>query len=564
MFNSLWSNSPIEHIQDLAYVITGRATSLSKRGKDAFYTLYQRCDENVATLAYTLITKDFSWSTYHHNIGEKTLNELKSFAEDIIELINAHKSIPGLEEWDIYKKKCKLSGYISVDETEKILQMERSLGYFPVAALVHAWITSSNERDYFFYRHGFSIWKDAQEKQLASIAEQHGIVYERCRQIRNDLFSKLVVFLRTIKIDNPCPYNFLDKELDCVVNEVEHTAFNANFIRFILGSSYQSLHVVGDTERSLLVKMKGGTDDAFVAAIPRQISENYDFNSFLASIETRNAEKRTEVQYLPLPEWSQNAKDIAVALASLRYGWAENEGKLQIPPNANKNLPDIMEDILRDAGHPLTIDEIIEEYAKRYPYKKAYPTIIRASMQRNPRIVPIGRSGVYSIDDWNSGKERGGTIRSFVREYLDKNDTRIVPVKEVSEYVLQFRPTTTDKNIITNLMLETDKSFRIIWKDGISYLNYSSDPIPEGYKQYTNPFSERRSFEENIALLDQFISLNGKAPKVCKDPNQTRLARFLSNLKSSYRRGLLSQDRVEELQRVESKINDDCIQLELF
>ena len=204
------------------------------------------------------------------------------------------------------------------------------------------------------------------------------------------------------------------------------------------------------------------------------------------------------------------------------------------------------------------LDEIAEEYAKRYPNRATDPTRIRANMQGNPRIVPIGRSGVYSLAEWNTGKARGGTIRSFVRECLDNSDTHIVPAREVYEYVRQFRPSSTDENIITNLMLESEKTFRIIWKDGISYLNYSTGPIPEGYKQITRSFTERRSFQESIALLDKFISLHGRMPRICEDPEQTRLARFLSNLRSLRRRNLLPKEEMEELQRVESIWGSRC------
>ncbi len=90
-----------------------------------------------------------------------------------------------------------------------------------------------------------------------------------------------------------------------------------------------------------------------------------------------------------------------------------------------------MEDIIRVAGHPQTIDEIASGYARRYSGRNADWNKIRANMQSNPRIVPIGRSGVYSLAVWTSGKARGGTIRSFVREYLDNSETHIVPTREV-------------------------------------------------------------------------------------------------------------------------------------
>lgn len=562
---TLWSEDSIENIQELEVEIIERASSLSKRGRDAFLALYHQCNADVATMAHTLMAPDFSWASYHQKIGGKTLDELDTFTKGILELVGRHKEASGLGDWELLEKKCQLlSCGIAEEDAEKLQQSERTLGYFPVVAFVQAWLCSRNERDCHIFRHGLSIWEDAQEEPLASMAEHFNITAERCRQIRNHLFEEFSEFLSTIKPEGPCPYDCLDKDLADQVNQAEGTAFTADFIRFILGSTYPHLAIVGDPQDSFLVKLKGGTEDDFVVAIPRALAETFDFNSFLSAIQIRNTEKRTETQYLQLPEWDSEAKELACALAGLRYGWISENGSLVIPPNADKNRSDIMEDIIRDAGRPLTIEEIAEEYARRYPDRHTDRTKIRANMQGNPRIVPMGRSGIYSLSEWDSGQTRGGTIRSFVRECLDKSGTHIVPSKEVYEYVRQFRPNSSDENIITNLMLETDKPFKIIWKDGVSFLSYSADPLPDGYKQITRTVTEKRSFEESMALLDEFISHFGRMPKVCDEPEQTRLARFLTTCRSLRRRGLLPQEEMEELQRIETKVNGSCIQLELF
>ena len=223
-----------------------------------------------------------------------------------------------------------------------------------------------------------------------------------------------------------------------------------------------------------------------------------------------------------------------------------------------------MEDIIRDAGRPLSIEEIMQEYARRYPDRKTDRLKIRGNIHVNPRIVPHGRTGVYSLAEWTDGCARGGTIRSFVRECLDGSESHIVPSKEVYEYVRRFRPASSDENILCNLMLESEKSFRILWKDGISYLSYSAEDIPEGYQQHVRSQSERRSFSESIGLIDNFISRHGYMPKVCDNPEETRLARFLSNIRSQRRKEQLTEEELSELIRLESKLDGGIIQLELF
>ena len=564
-YHSLWADSPVGHIQDLVPEILEMASSLSKRGQDAFRALYAQCAGDVATLAYTLMDPHFSWDNSHDRLGGKTLAELAVFSSGILALLEGHKDTPGMEEWDTYQKKARIGKYgITGKVGEYLLQLEQSLGYFPVTAFVQAWLSSREERERYIYSQAFDFWQEGRDKTLTEMAGHLGITGERARQIRVRLFKELTVFLQGLMIGGDCPYDCLDINLADKVNKAEGTAFNANFIRFIIGNAYKTLMVVGNTEESLVVKFKGGTDDAFVATIPKAMADFFDYNAYLSVIETLNARKRLDPQREPLPEGSTEVKDLCSVLAFLRYGWERENDFLILPPNADKNRSDIMEDIIRDAGRPLSIEEIMQEYARRYPDRKTDRLKIRGNIQVNPRIVPHGRTGVYSLAEWTDGSARGGTIRSFVRECLDGSESHIVPSKEVYEYVRRFRPASSDENILCNLMLESEKSFRILWKDGISYLSYSAEDIPEGYQQHVRSQSERRSFSESIGLIDNFISRHGYMPKVCDNPEETRLARFLSNIRSQRRKGQLTEEELSELIRLESKLDGGIIQLELF
>lgn len=562
---SLWAESPVGHIQDLASEILEKASHLSKRGRDAFKALYAQCAEDVATLAYTLLDPLFSWENSHDRLGGKTIAELAGFSSEILALIKAHKDAPGLEEWDTYQKKARIGKYgITGDEGDSLLQLEQSLGYFPVAAFVGAWLSSREERERYIYCHAFAFWKDAQDESMAEIAKHLGVTGERARQIRVRLFKELTAFLKSLAIEGDCPYNCLDNNLADTVNKAEGTAFSANFIRFIFGCAYTNLTVVGNAEDSLVVKQRGGAEDAFVAAIPKELTDKFDFNAYFSEIGSLNAERRLDPRRKRLPEDSPQVRDLCATLASLRYGWVRENDFLILPPNVDKNRSDIMEDIIRDAGRPLSMDEIMQEYARRYPDRETNRLRIQGNIHVNPRIVPQGRTGVYSLAEWTDGSARGGTIRSFVWECLDASENHIVPSKEVYEYVRRFRPTSTDENIICNLLLESEKSFRILWKDGVSYLSYSAEDIPEGYKQSVRSQSERRSFQESVDLIDRFISRQGCMPKVGEDPEETRLARFLSHIRSLRRKGLLTEEEMQELSKLESRLDGGVIQLELF
>lgn len=562
MPNSIWSETPIEHVQNLSVEVLDYASSLSKRAKDAFRALFDQCGEDIVSLGYALMSPDFSWDKYHSGLGGKSLEELRGFSMRVLKLLRDHRDLPGLEELSYHERIAQIAGYgLTRADVDKLLQLEQSLGYFPIAAFVSDWISSRQERDLYIYSHGFSIWKDGQELSLQEMALSLNVTFERCRQIRKQLFEELLSMLQGLNIEETCPYDYLSRDLDSFVNDAEGTSFNLNFIRLILGNSYSSLSAVGNIEDSILFKLRGGTDDSFIAAVPLPIADSCDVNAFLADLESLNGEKSTETRWLKLPDWNIDSGNLAARLAELRYGWTVSGDSLVIPPNADKNRPGIIEDIIRDAGRPLSIDEIVAEYSKRYPDRQTDPAKIRGNIHVNPKIVPIGRTGVYSLKEWNSGSARGGTIRSFVRECLDNSETHIVPSKDVCEYVRRFRPSSTDENIITNLKLETERSFRIIWKDGISYLTYSTGPVPEGYNQIVRSVVEKRGFEESIALLEDFVTRNGRMPKVCDNTEETRLARFLAIQRSLFRRGLVSENREKELYRIENLLDGGLFEL---
>ena len=479
MPNTIWSETPIEHVQNLSSEVLDYASSLSKRAKDAFRALFDQCGEDIVALGYALMKTDFSWDSCHAALGAKSLEELKDFSLWVLSLLRDHKDLPGMEEWSRHEQMARITGGgLSEADADKILLLEQSLGYFPVAAFVSNWISSRQERDLYIYRHGLSIWKDNQERSLLEIASLFDITSERCRQLRNKLFEELLSVLQEQNIEEDCPYDYLSAGLESAVNEAEGTGFNLNFIRLIIGCCYSSLAAVGNIEDSIIFKLKGVTGDAFIAAVPRSMAENYEINAFLVEIESLNGEKSTETRLQKLPGWNVESGNMAALLAELRYGWKVSGDSLVIPPNADKTRPAIIEDIIRDAGRPLSIEEIVAEYSKRYADRQADPAKIRGNIHVNPRIVPIGRTGVYSLEEWTSGSARGGTIRSFVRECLDNSETHIVPTKDVCEYVRRFRPSSSDDNIITNLKLEAGRSFRVIWKDGISYLTYSTGSVP--------------------------------------------------------------------------------------
>lgn len=557
---SFWDTETISHVQDLEPLIRGLAANLSKRSRDAFLLVY---DGDVAEFAYKLLDPGFSFKSIP-KLGNKSIAELDEFSDRVLAMVEDHKSCSGLEDWEYRKRRRALADSgIPLSEVDAVVGIESRLGYLPVARIADSWIKGQELRQRELYRKNFGIWTGREVVCVADMACELGLTGERTRQLRIVAYDKLLSFVTGLEVGGPCPYDCFCPNLENLVNQKEGTSFNANFIRFLFGTVYPDLRAVGNVQDCILPKLRGCEADSFVAAVSENLCKRFSFDCFLSEIGRINAEKRTEKSILALPE-DAAVRKAASAIAYQRYGWQSEDVSLIIPANADKNLPEIMEDILRDVGHTLSLDEIVQEFSSRCPDRTAEPSRIRANIHSNPNIRPIGRSGVYALAEWSEGECRGGTIRLFARECLDRNPDMPVSVSDVLEHVRKFRPDTTETNMVSNLMLETEKSFAVVWRDEVNYLMYSDRPVPEGFKRISRTVVPRRSFGESMALVNSFVDHNGRYPRTNGDEDEQRLARFLNTQRSLSRRGLLETDEQEALDAMDRKLAGGTFQLNLF
>ena len=146
------------------------------------------------------------------------------------------------------------------------------------------------------------------------------------------------------------------------------------------------------------------------------------------------------------------------------------EDMILFPATVRKQVPKILEEIIRAKGEPMTAEEILKEYNRLYPGEKKRKKFVSGNVLRSPSITAIGRTGRYTLKEWKKGSRRGGTIRLFVREYLNTQPGKSAPISDVVDYVLQFRPTTNRSSIISNLQLDRRGSFLFSEKEGVRYL----------------------------------------------------------------------------------------------
>jgi len=286
---------------------------------------------------------------------------------------------------------------------------------------------------------------------------------------------------------------------------------------------YREIAIVGNVRDSLMMK-----NDRFsrTTLVPAKPAKCFDFGLFLKSVEKRALERRDEVEKVPIETLASECrinryydhykKDIIAAcaaavkynivvgaeaaeayvgaglipsnprdplriaakdvFASIRLSVQDN--MILFPATIKKQVPKIMEEIIRAKGHPMTADEILKEYNRLHPDEKKKKKFVSGNVLRSPSIIAIGRTGRYTLKEWKKGARRGGTIRLFVREYLKSQPGLTAPVSDVVDYVMQFRPTTNRSSIISNLQLDRKGSFIFSEKEGVRYLTLKS-PIKQ-------------------------------------------------------------------------------------
>lgn len=400
-------------------------------------------------------------------------------------------------------------------------------------------------------------------------AAQLHLTRERVRQIRAASLTRLAGFIRKIRsaYDKPgVSYHYLCHPVHLDVNEQEGTRFNLDFVNWVLGEAFEGILHVGDPQKTFF---RPNGHPGFIAAVPAKLKFCFNFEAFCAAFEQKRSESRMEEEAVSLEEFcmpfilippdEDMVSDIVQACTSiitLHMEESLRDGQILFRPNQYKPIPLILEDILREHNAPMTLKEIREVYLLSHPSKGTSDSQIRANLQRNPRVATLGRSSTYSLKEWQDGSRRGGTIRSFTIEYLESLPQSIAPLAEIGRYVRQFRPDAKDQSIYGNLLLESSGRFALFSKEGTYWFGFSDRSYGPDFDPFRAETGTRRPVKDSLEELQKFLDTHHRPPcsKAPEGENEYRLYRFMGNMRSAYRRGIMPEDRIGDWERIEKKI----------
>lgn len=532
-------------------LILAKADSLTVRSRNVINNYIRSCNYSVVRLYARFTSPNFSISKLN-NIGRKTIDETQLFFDETKSLIERFIGSSSVDAAANELARLQLSKISIPDEyLDNILAMKEQLGYFPLFATISVYMSGLNDETKAIIEGCIRVHNGQVVQDRKEVAQQVGLTPERVRQKRNNIIEELAEYFANIRkagFISENPYNFTMVHTEEYINSTEGTDFTANFVRWVLSETFDDITMVGEILKPLTSFYN---DDLFVNIVLTEQTQYFDFAAFVAALDEKLAEKRTDEQRVNLKSfmapfykvqyYEDYQKDIETSCRSiiyLNYPVDVDMGQMIFQPNSRKNNPDIIEDILRAAGHPMTLDELYDEFSYQYPDRSVAYESFRGNIGKNKNIVPIGRTSTYALVEWQNGTYRGGTIREFASEYLDSIPERIASVESIGNYVRQFRPETEDDSIVANLNQHKTIKFAIYQRDGQRFIGYRSLTYDPSYVLFDPERVTRRSTEESMKLLIDFIKEHKHFPlHQPNDPEETRLSKFVDSMRSIYNRG---------------------------
>lgn len=547
-------DSPIvslpSNIDSLLPLLKIRIEGLSIRAKNAI-SLFLQDKGNSVTNFYMSVTAPSFRAKDIKNVGRNTVPEVQDFIESAILFIDGFADDISVDTAVQAFTAPKLSSiFIPEKHHDHIKELQEELGHFPLFATISAYLDSLNDETKIIIDGCIRVHIGQSIIDRKEVADKLGLTAERVRQKRKSIIEELTTYFSNIRksgfvSDNP--YTYIMTHTEDYVNSTEGTDFTPNFVRWVLGSAFDGVTIVGDIFKPLTSFYN---DDLFINIVPTELCQYFDFNAYVAALDEKLAEKRTDEERVNLKSFmlpffkvkyfEDQEKDIETACRSILYLTYELEvdmGQIIFKPNKRKNNPDIIEDILRAAGHSMTLDELYDEFTFQYPERSVAYESFRGNIANNPNIIPVSKTSTYALAEWQSGDYRGGTIREFVREYLDSLPSHIATVEATGDYVRQFRPTSSNESIVSNLSQDKTQKYAFYTRDDQRYIGYRDCSYDVSFVLFDPERVAKRPTEESMRLLLSFINEHKHFPlSQPNGPEETRLYRFVDNMRSLYNR----------------------------
>ena len=509
---------------------------LSKRSKNAI-TSFLNGNLKISNICDKILAIERFNIQEIKNVGEKSVLELKHFIDSIIEFIEKVAIVKNENDLIILKNSFFIEKTFSINTIPyEILETQS------IFRLVDFLINNDaiyEKKENAVFRKGLKIYNNQVEASLEEISLDIDVSKERARQLRVKCLEDLFVNFQFVKqmednlykkynIDQNQNIIFVDDVLNKLINDNNNTNFSKEFNSIIIYSFISDNYdLVGELDDVLVPryfnsKERHNWENFYL--VKKNISYLLNFNSFVDDIR-RRMDARIDKSYnfnfnsylfsfldtINLNEIN-NVSKVAENILFYEFGISINVNHtILFNRNSQKKSYEYAFEALKIIGIPSKVNDITKKIKELYPFYETDSAKVRVSMKRKYGFVPIGRQSVFGLKEWEFElmNFKGGTIREIVKDYLTKNSTP-QKIRDISNYVLKFRPGSSENSIISNIKLDESKIF-VFFKN--SFIGLSSKIYDESFilSNSTN-LPVKKLWEERFTELKEFVASNNRIP----------------------------------------------------
>ncbi len=518
------------------------------------------------------------------NLGEKSVEILNDFKTKIIEFINYVDLVESKGIFIEYSKS-KIKNSFTNDlpkEFDKVFSSfyfeNRKLKIFSLLKYLINSTTIFNSVEFEIFKYLYQV-SNNDDDFLSKISLKVNLSRERVRQKRVEFENNFFEIFNFINFTTDELFDYgleINKDLIQIndylknrINENENTNFNVNFISKIYSIINFETHSLLSNNMVIFGERKKINQRKFTNnyLISNKIYSTFNFYDFLIDVSQKELEKRTEdlelnfngyiYEFLingntePIHEIIEICKIIILNEFDLVLS---NSGYLTFPKNSAKLIFEYALEILIENQRLMHFEEIIGELKLKYPDYEFSENSLKTSIQRENEIfIFIGRSSTYGLKIWEyeNNNLRGGTIRDLVEDYLLTQDTP-KHISEIVEYVLQYRPDTNEKSVLSNIKLDESKKFHFFKKAivGLASKKYNEKNLKEieNSKSWNDKFIELKGFRK--------VNINKWPSVTSSDKNERALYMMCYKARKSFQKGDLDKEREELLRSIGFPIDE--------
>jgi hypothetical protein len=444
------------------------------------------------------------------NIGNKSVEELEKLKLELIRFVNVLQTIPKDQLSKEYTKLIVKTTFANLPENfeEQFENVFDESGKIKIFTLLNFLINSGqlfSEIQQKIFELSYTNCKT--NTTLDSIAIALNRSRERVRQVKTKLeedIQRYFLFVSNLVADDLVNYNInpsnvfltIDKPFSKIINISESVNFNTTFYSIIFGIFLKKTHsILGDNE-IIFGKRKTANQKKYENCylIDSQLFDCFNFENFISDIYLKVNEKITESYSLQFQGYLYVfLKDEGKAFFKELYSVCEaiifsefellvdSNGYIYFERTTKKQVHEYCYEVLEEASQPMTIDQIANSVSDKFSDFNTTIDSLRGSLNREKELfIYFGRTSTYGLRKWENEKEniKGGTIRDIVEAFLSTENTP-KHISEILDYVLQYRPNTNEKSVLSNIKVEESNKFCFFSGDfvGLQTKNYSPKDI---------------------------------------------------------------------------------------